>query len=186
MVSAGISPFTSNKAAASKGWFDRDRDHPPQRPGGGRPDHEGAPPEARHQAVLRAREPRRGSQGPRGLQLSNSKATTARCSNNSPGNSNRASSPFPACLPCAKTRSPPPANWDGDRPRPRDGQRREPRGDRRLIGYALRGTSLPRFNYEGREIPVRIRFQESDRDSLAALGVSGSHPERRIRSRSRR
>jgi hydrophobic/amphiphilic exporter-1 (mainly G- bacteria), HAE1 family len=40
-----------------------------------------------------------------------------------------------------------------------------------LIGYALRGSSLPRFNYEGREIPVRIRFQESDRDSLAALGA---------------
>jgi len=40
-----------------------------------------------------------------------------------------------------------------------------------IIGYALRGTPLPRFNYEGREIPVRVRFQESDRDSLAALGA---------------
>jgi HAE1 family hydrophobic/amphiphilic exporter-1 len=38
-----------------------------------------------------------------------------------------------------------------------------------LVGYALRGSSLPKFNYEGREIPVRIRFQEKDRDSLTAL-----------------
>jgi HAE1 family hydrophobic/amphiphilic exporter-1 len=40
-----------------------------------------------------------------------------------------------------------------------------------LIGYALRGSSLPRFNYEGREIPVRIRFEESDRDSITRLGA---------------
>jgi hydrophobic/amphiphilic exporter-1 (mainly G- bacteria), HAE1 family len=38
-----------------------------------------------------------------------------------------------------------------------------------LVGYALRGSSLPKFNYEGREVPVRIRFQESDRESLADL-----------------
>jgi hydrophobic/amphiphilic exporter-1 (mainly G- bacteria), HAE1 family len=38
-----------------------------------------------------------------------------------------------------------------------------------LVGYALRGNSLPKFNYEGREIPVRIRFQEEDRQSLADL-----------------
>jgi HAE1 family hydrophobic/amphiphilic exporter-1 len=38
-----------------------------------------------------------------------------------------------------------------------------------LVGYALRGNSLPKFNYEGREIPVRIRFREEDRESLADL-----------------
>jgi HAE1 family hydrophobic/amphiphilic exporter-1 len=38
-----------------------------------------------------------------------------------------------------------------------------------LVGYALRGSSLPKFNYEGREIPVRIRFQDSDRESLSDL-----------------
>ena len=38
-----------------------------------------------------------------------------------------------------------------------------------LVGYALRGNSLPKFNYEGREIPVRIRFQEKDRDGLDEL-----------------
>jgi HAE1 family hydrophobic/amphiphilic exporter-1 len=38
-----------------------------------------------------------------------------------------------------------------------------------LVGYALRGSSLPKYNYEGREIPVRIRFQESDRESLTDL-----------------
>jgi HAE1 family hydrophobic/amphiphilic exporter-1 len=40
-----------------------------------------------------------------------------------------------------------------------------------LIGYALRGSSLPKYNYEGREIPVRIRFQEEDRESLADLNA---------------
>jgi HAE1 family hydrophobic/amphiphilic exporter-1 len=39
-----------------------------------------------------------------------------------------------------------------------------------LIGYALRGNSLPKFNDEGREIPVRIRFEETDRETLAELG----------------
>jgi HAE1 family hydrophobic/amphiphilic exporter-1 len=38
-----------------------------------------------------------------------------------------------------------------------------------LVGYALRGSSLPKYNHEGREIPVRIRFQESDRESLTDL-----------------
>lgn len=38
-----------------------------------------------------------------------------------------------------------------------------------LISYALRGSSLPKFNDEGREIPVRIRFQEKDRESLTDL-----------------
>jgi len=40
-----------------------------------------------------------------------------------------------------------------------------------LVGYALRGSSLPKFNYEGREIPVRIRFEETDRNSLDSLGA---------------
>jgi HAE1 family hydrophobic/amphiphilic exporter-1 len=38
-----------------------------------------------------------------------------------------------------------------------------------LVGYALRGSSLPKFNQEGREIPVRIRFREADRESLTDL-----------------
>jgi HAE1 family hydrophobic/amphiphilic exporter-1 len=38
-----------------------------------------------------------------------------------------------------------------------------------LVGYALRGTALPKFNYEGREIPVRIRFEERDREGLTTL-----------------
>jgi HAE1 family hydrophobic/amphiphilic exporter-1 len=38
-----------------------------------------------------------------------------------------------------------------------------------LIGYALRGSSLPKYNQDGREIPVRIRFQEKDRESLTDL-----------------
>ncbi len=38
-----------------------------------------------------------------------------------------------------------------------------------VVGYALRGRSLPRFHFEGREIPVRAQFPEEDRDSLAAL-----------------
>lgn len=38
-----------------------------------------------------------------------------------------------------------------------------------LVGYALRGSSLPKFNQDGHEIPVRIRFQESDRERLTDL-----------------
>lgn len=38
-----------------------------------------------------------------------------------------------------------------------------------LIGYALRGQSLPKFNDAGREIPVRVRFREADRETLTDL-----------------
>jgi len=43
-----------------------------------------------------------------------------------------------------------------------------------VVGYALRGQSLPRYSREGREIPVRVRFEERDRksvDQLADFGV---------------
>jgi hydrophobic/amphiphilic exporter-1 (mainly G- bacteria), HAE1 family len=40
-----------------------------------------------------------------------------------------------------------------------------------IVGYALRGSSLPKYNDGGREIPVRLRFQESDRQSLDDLGA---------------
>jgi hydrophobic/amphiphilic exporter-1 (mainly G- bacteria), HAE1 family len=40
-----------------------------------------------------------------------------------------------------------------------------------MVGYALRGSSLPKFNQDGREVPVRIRFQESDRESLKDLSA---------------
>ena len=38
-----------------------------------------------------------------------------------------------------------------------------------VVGYALRGQQLPRYYTEGREIPVRVRFEEEDRESLADL-----------------
>ncbi len=38
-----------------------------------------------------------------------------------------------------------------------------------LVGYALRGEALPRYTREGREVPVRVRFREADRKSLAEL-----------------
>ena len=38
-----------------------------------------------------------------------------------------------------------------------------------VVGYALRGQSLPRFTQGGREIPVTVRFKEEDRDSLDEL-----------------
>ena len=38
-----------------------------------------------------------------------------------------------------------------------------------LIGYALRGQALPKYHADGREIPVRVRFAEEDRDSLDEL-----------------
>jgi hydrophobic/amphiphilic exporter-1 (mainly G- bacteria), HAE1 family len=38
-----------------------------------------------------------------------------------------------------------------------------------LVGYALRGSSLPKYNQDGREVPVRIRFQERDRASVTDL-----------------
>jgi hydrophobic/amphiphilic exporter-1 (mainly G- bacteria), HAE1 family len=39
-----------------------------------------------------------------------------------------------------------------------------------LVGYALRGQPLPRVYLGGRDIPVRVRFEESDREGLAQLG----------------
>jgi HAE1 family hydrophobic/amphiphilic exporter-1 len=38
-----------------------------------------------------------------------------------------------------------------------------------VVGYALRGQALPRFSWNGREIPVRVRFTEEDRNSLDKL-----------------
>jgi len=38
-----------------------------------------------------------------------------------------------------------------------------------VVGYALRGSALPRFNDDGKQIGVRIRFREEDRESLADL-----------------
>jgi HAE1 family hydrophobic/amphiphilic exporter-1 len=38
-----------------------------------------------------------------------------------------------------------------------------------LVGYALRGQALPKYHDEGREIPVRVRFREEDRESLEDL-----------------
>jgi hydrophobic/amphiphilic exporter-1 (mainly G- bacteria), HAE1 family len=38
-----------------------------------------------------------------------------------------------------------------------------------VVGYALRGNTLPRYNDNGRQIPVRVRFQESDRETLDDL-----------------
>ncbi|HEX9799133.1 MAG TPA: efflux RND transporter permease subunit [Thermoanaerobaculia bacterium] len=38
-----------------------------------------------------------------------------------------------------------------------------------VVAYALRGQALPRASYRGRQIPVRVRFQEADRSSLAEL-----------------
>ncbi|MDY7093212.1 MAG: efflux RND transporter permease subunit [Acidobacteriota bacterium] len=39
-----------------------------------------------------------------------------------------------------------------------------------VVSYALRGQSLPKYYRDGREIPVRVRFQEENRESLAELG----------------
>jgi HAE1 family hydrophobic/amphiphilic exporter-1 len=38
-----------------------------------------------------------------------------------------------------------------------------------VVGYALRGQALPRFYRDGKDIPVRVRFQEKDRESLDQL-----------------
>ena len=38
-----------------------------------------------------------------------------------------------------------------------------------MVGYALRGSTLPRFNSDGRQIPVRVRYSEEDRAELADL-----------------
>jgi hydrophobic/amphiphilic exporter-1 (mainly G- bacteria), HAE1 family len=38
-----------------------------------------------------------------------------------------------------------------------------------VVAYALRGVPLPRLHQEGREVPVRLRFEEEDRKGLAQL-----------------
>jgi HAE1 family hydrophobic/amphiphilic exporter-1 len=38
-----------------------------------------------------------------------------------------------------------------------------------VVGYALRGTPLPKYRRDDKEVPVRIRFQEEDRESLTEL-----------------
>jgi HAE1 family hydrophobic/amphiphilic exporter-1 len=38
-----------------------------------------------------------------------------------------------------------------------------------VVGYALRGISLPKYLDQGREVPVRVRFQEEDRRGMAEL-----------------
>lgn len=38
-----------------------------------------------------------------------------------------------------------------------------------VVGYALRGQQLPRYNDNGKQIPVRVRFEEEDREDLQAL-----------------
>jgi len=40
-----------------------------------------------------------------------------------------------------------------------------------VISYAIRGSSLPRYNEGGRQIPVRVRFKEENRESLTELGT---------------
>ena len=38
-----------------------------------------------------------------------------------------------------------------------------------VVGYALRGTPLPKYREDGKEIPVRVRFEKQDRESLTEL-----------------
>ena len=38
-----------------------------------------------------------------------------------------------------------------------------------VISYAIMGTTLPKYNDEGRQIPVRVRYKEENRESLADL-----------------
>jgi len=38
-----------------------------------------------------------------------------------------------------------------------------------VVGSALRGAALPKYRDEGKEIPVRVRFEERDRESLTEL-----------------
>ncbi|MDH3525014.1 MAG: efflux RND transporter permease subunit [Acidobacteriota bacterium] len=38
-----------------------------------------------------------------------------------------------------------------------------------VVGYALRGQALRRYSYQGKQIPVTVRFREQDRDSLDEL-----------------
>lgn len=40
-----------------------------------------------------------------------------------------------------------------------------------VVSYALRGQQLPRFHRDGREIDVRVRFEEEDREQLSQLGT---------------
>jgi HAE1 family hydrophobic/amphiphilic exporter-1 len=39
-----------------------------------------------------------------------------------------------------------------------------------MVGYALRGQPLARVYWGGRDIPVRVRFEEEDREGIAELG----------------
>ncbi|HVS62042.1 MAG TPA: efflux RND transporter permease subunit [Thermoanaerobaculia bacterium] len=39
-----------------------------------------------------------------------------------------------------------------------------------VVSYALRGQPLPRVYLGGRDIPVRVRYEEADREGLAQLG----------------
>lgn len=48
-------------------------------------------------------------------------------------------------------------------------QQVNPRTLAAMVGYALRGQALPRIYFGGRDIPLRIRFEEQDRQSLAEL-----------------
>ncbi len=42
-----------------------------------------------------------------------------------------------------------------------------------VIGYALRGRTLPRFNKDGKQIPVKVLYREEDRDTLSELNNFG-------------
>ena len=39
-----------------------------------------------------------------------------------------------------------------------------------VVAYSLRGSALPDYREDGKEIPVRVRFEEEDRQSLKELG----------------
>ncbi len=45
----------------------------------------------------------------------------------------------------------------------------DPRAIAGIVGYALRGQGLPKYRDGGKEIPVRVRYEESDRNDLDAL-----------------
>jgi HAE1 family hydrophobic/amphiphilic exporter-1 len=42
-----------------------------------------------------------------------------------------------------------------------------------VVGAALRGQALPKYHADGKEIPVRVRFEEQDRESLTELAGFG-------------
>lgn len=44
-----------------------------------------------------------------------------------------------------------------------------PRAIAGVVAAGLRGQPLPRYHHEGKEIPMRVRFAEEDRESLAEL-----------------